>query len=531
MGLDMKDILSFSVPGSDAVHELQLGMTLIRFAEFDLVYFREQCVGYYRKNEPDDFMDKAPHLREYLHSCHPYCKALLNTQFDRITLDCVLDDICLREGVGLEELWVRNMSAQDRLGQALFKRVTEYKTGRAINEWTNLVRMQAYALSKLSFIYGGTADAGVHKVRKLYYDLVFSRLAGKLGFSGDNLPGTEVCSVPFLPQAETVMKTAVNTIEPVVKELMDGAAPRTPVRGDDCVRDQMAGVVLNLMAGIRLPEDEEIDLMVRKYGALPGAVYKPVGLKAVLDLEFDQMVEKGFYIQIDGKTHSRLKYSSKKEQLPEKPAAEPTEPVSTAIPVLPKQVITKSAVFSEPEPKIELQKPVLTEMKPPELEDLIAAMQYPAAKPLTKERAAPKEKKSADAKQPPEIKAPEENKEDAAPEEIAGPEETIDPKNSVAATRTGNTGKVRTIIRLAEDPQRVPAKKRTLQEVNTRCNLIWTSMNVRTGWGITAEDASEWFRYLTKLRYGIGKGELKPVALDKFLDATLEVYKLLPEEG
>ncbi len=62
-----------------------------------------------------------------------------------------------------------------------------------------------------------------------------------------------------------------------------------------------------------------------------------------------------------------------------------------------------------------------------------------------------------------------------------------------------------------------------------RCNLIWTSMNVRSGWSISSEEASVWFRYLTRLRYGIGTGELTPEALDKFLDATLEVYKLLPE--
>ena len=88
---------------------------------------------------------------------------------------------------------------------------------------------------------------------------------------------------------------------------------------------------------------------------------------------------------------------------------------------------------------------------------------------------------------------------------------------------------VRKIIEMVEDPNRKVSKKRTLQEVNMRCNLIWTSMNVRSGWSITPEEASEWFRYLTRLRYGIGTGQLTPQSLDKFLDATLEVYKLLPE--
>lgn len=482
MGLDMKDILSFSVPGSDSIHELQLGLTLIRFADFDLAFFREQCVGIYTKGSSDNFMTKAAHVKEYLRNCHPYCKALLNQQFDKVVLDCVIEEICVQEGVGLEELWVRSMTAHDPMGRELFKRITEYKTGKAINQWINLRRMQAYAISKMTFIYGGgETDASVHKARKLYYDLAFSLTASELGYLGSDLPKAELCSVPFLPQSETVMKTAVNSMLPVVKALTREAGARTPLRGDECVRDQMAGMVFNVMSGLRRPDDGEIGFMVRKYGALPGTVYVPAGFKAIIDIELDQMLEKGFYIQIDGISHTRMKYSSRKELAPEKPEA---PPLKTA---------PQEAAPSEP------------------------ALQEAVEKPLPEEKAAPKN--PADSQKPAEASAAGEHEKPAGPKDI------------VPDMEMRNTGKVRMIIAAAEDPKRLPSKNRTLQEVNTRCNLIWTSMNVQTGWSITAEDASEWFRYLTRLRYGIGTGELKPEALDKFLDATLEVYKLLPDNA
>ena len=48
MGLNMKDIFFFR-SGSSSIHELQLGWTLIRFIEFDLKYFGDQCAQIYRR--------------------------------------------------------------------------------------------------------------------------------------------------------------------------------------------------------------------------------------------------------------------------------------------------------------------------------------------------------------------------------------------------------------------------------------------------------------------------------------------------
>jgi hypothetical protein len=304
--------------------------------------------------------------------------------------------------------------------------------------------------------------------------LVFVLTAAELGFGIDDLPGAEISSAPFLKQTGTIMKTAVNAMMPVIKALTENAAARTPIKGDECVRDQMAGIVINAMAGLKLPEAEDIALLVRKYSALPGTVYIPSGFKAVIDLEFDQMMEKGFYIRINGKNGTRMRYSSRKDipDRPERPTAESDK------------------------------------------------LSWPAAakKPFVAEKAAP-EKTEQNGTKPSDPVLPVEHKPVTASPEPKG------------ADTVKGTGKIRMIIDMAEDPARTPSQKRTLQEVNMRCNLIWMSMNVQTGWNITPEDASEWFRYLTRLRYGIGTGGLTPESLDKFLDATLEVYKLLPENA
>lgn len=484
----MKDVISFSVPGSNSIHDLQLGYTLIRFVEFDLKYFREQCAQIYEQHlrAGEDDLLKALAFKEYIRNCHPYCGPLLNTVFDKIALDCIIEDICATEGVGLEELWARNMTSKEAFGQALFARITDYKTGYAINQWTNLQRMQAYAASKLAMIYGGLeTDLAVHKARKLYFDTAFRLTATRLGFQNNNLPNIKISSIPFLPDSISMMKNAVNTLEPVVKARMEGIEPREPLKGKECVQDQMAGMALNIMMTLQRPEFDEIQQLIQSYGNLPNTVYEPSSFKAIIDLEFDQLMDKGFYLRAEQNSYTRFKYSGKKDVIPEKTETRPQAPEPAA---------AKRSAEPEINPNNERVKksPIIEKTVYVDLEKGINKI--------------PAEDKTTDTDKP-----------------------ITNIKDVVADLAAGNGGTVKTIIEMAESPNRKESKKRTLQEVNTRCNLIWTSMNVRTGWSITAEEASEWFRYLTRLRYGINTGELTPEALDKFLDATLEVYKLLPE--
>jgi hypothetical protein len=489
MELRMKDTISFSVPGSTSIHDLQVGAALVRFIGFDFKYFGEQCAQIYRRqlSAGEDALAKAAALKELLRNCHPYVAALLHSEFDKVALDCIIEYICTTENAGLEELWVRNLSAKDTFGQAVFERITEYKTGFAINQWTNLLRMRAYADAKAAALYGGPeAELSVHKARKLYYDTAFRLTAARLGFGLDDLPHVRVSGIPFLPESMEMMKNAVNTLEPIIEKKTEGIEAREPLRGRDCVQDQMAGMALNIMMNLKRPEIDELMQLIQSYGTHPVAVYVPSSFKAVIDLEFDQLIEKGFCLRPEQTGYSRVRYSLRKE--PEKSDTHPE--------------ILSPAAADKPE----------AGMRPKTADARTAAVTAAAAKKIV-----PAETILKDLEAPPE------------PQEADAPEPPANLKSVVADLGNGSSGKVKTIIEMAEDPNRKASQKRTLQEVNMRCNLIWTSMNVRSGWSISSEEASEWFRYLTRLRYGIGTGELTPEALDRFLDATLEVYKLLPE--
>jgi hypothetical protein len=491
--LNMKTSISFSVPGSSVISKLQLGATLISFTGYDFTYFGEQCAEAVQKylKTGENVMEKAMAYKEYIRNCHPYCSALINTEFDKVVIDCIIDYLCTKYGTGLEELWVKYLSAKDAFGQEIFRRITEYKTGLAINQWTNLLRMQIYAASKASVIYGGEeTDCSVHKARKLYYDMAFRLAAREVGFDLYELPGIKRSSIPYIPEAATMMKNAVNTIEPMIKAMAKGYSAKPTIKGRDSVRDQAAGLTLNIMMGLKRPETSEIAQFISMYGDLPDEVFEPMGMKAVIDLEFDKLMENGLFLKpgSDG-SYSLTSYSGKDSQHSMKREIKQNdEPVP--------EETTKIAAVPEFTPT-------------------------PSKRKQSRKRAAPR---------------PEFNKEAVIlPEPVEIPKkgvqtEKMNDKVPPAAEATDITSNVKRIIEIAEDQNRELSKVRTLQEVNTRCNLIWTSMNVRTGWSISAEESSQWFRYLTKLRYGIGTGELTPAALDRFLDATLEVYKLLPAE-
>jgi hypothetical protein len=203
-----------------------VGLTLSRFIGFDLEYFGEQCAQIYRRqlSGGEDALAKALALKELLRNCHPYVAALLHDEFDKVALDCIIEYMCASEDTGLEELWVRNLSAKDVFGQAVFERITDYKAGYAINQWTNLKRMRAYAQTKAAVIYGGTeAEYSVHKARKLYYDTAFRLTASMLGFGSGDLPNVKVSGIPFLPESLDMMKNAVNILEPVIQKKMEGS--------------------------------------------------------------------------------------------------------------------------------------------------------------------------------------------------------------------------------------------------------------------------------------------------------------------
>lgn len=439
----VNDVIAFYVPGSNTLHSLRLGHTITSFILSDFSYFAEQCIEAAQKYQRtgENTLEKAVVLKEYIRGCHPYCSALINTEFNKIVIDCIIDYLCTSNDASLEELWVKNLSAADEFGKAVFRRITEYKTGYSINQWKNLLRMQVYTATKAAIIYGGgEASIEEHRARKLYFDMAFMLSAQELG--GGELPYVKACSIPFLPASPSILKNAANTLEPMVKAMTGGRKVNPPVKGRNCTHDQVAGLAVNAIMSLRSPLPSEIDHLIKMYSGLPDEVYEPSSFKAIIDLEFDKLLERGIYLRPKGSGYIPARYTD-----------------------------GKSVFEEEPLPQTDGD--------------------YPADN--TEINSAP-------------IKLP----------------RTVEPPESE---------RIKTIIYMTEDPARKYTGRRTMQEINARCNLIWSAMQIRTGWNMTVSERNEWFRQLTQIRYGIGTGELTPGVLDKFLDATEEVFGVIPGTG
>ncbi|MBP1736218.1 MAG: hypothetical protein H6Q60_99 [Oscillospiraceae bacterium] len=303
----MSATITFAVGDSSLLHRLPLGDTMLHFIESDFTYFREQCVESVNRYQSTGAFapERTAVLKEYIRGCHPYCSAAISSDFDQIAMDCIIDYLCETDEVGLEELWVRTLSSTDAFGRGVFHRITEYKTGYAINQWTNLLRMQKYAASKLEFLFHGeAASRSEYEARKLYFDMAFMLTAQELGCDAEALPQVKRYSVPLLPGSASILKNAVNAIRPQVKPLTEGRKITPPGKGRDCVHDQTAGVISNLMMNVQRPLLPELRQIMKAYGGLPAEVYVPSCLKAILDLEFDKLIESDLLLQSAPETGS-----------------------------------------------------------------------------------------------------------------------------------------------------------------------------------------------------------------------------------
>ena len=490
----MKDILHFSVPGSNRIHDLKLGTALISFVGFDLSFFKEQCINLYEKvqKKEKDLLVESQVIKEYIRYSHPYCSALIKTTFDKIAVDCIIEEICLADGMGPEELWIKNMAEKTPLEKALFNRITEYKVGAAINQWSNLRRMQKYAALKLSVIYGGDEkDYIIHKARKLYFDTGFKMAASKLGFGHEDLPGVKISSIPYLQMAESLLGNTINLLEPFIQKINSREPPKS-FKGKYCLQDQAAGLVFNAMRGLKRPETDELRQVVQFYDALPNLIFEPSSLKAVIDLEFDYLLDSGLYIA--GKTEYKLeRYELNADDILIEP--------DSGLQSMDAQADMVQTLYAEP---------------PAENQPAIDDTEKNAAIIGVTDIEAPRPEKQVN------------EPEAANDEEITDdePDLIVEPQNAQTNELKILTRRVQDIIKLSESAYGMLAKPRTLEEVNMHCYQLWTDMKTNSSFNVTPDEASEWFRYMTRVRQEIGKGVVQADILGRFLDATYTVFNL-----
>ena len=292
----------FAVTGSRSFHKLELSKALLRFVEFDFTYFWEQCIEAGRNARKTGRISQnlKNMAMNALVKCHPYVEACAATEFADVVLDCIIAYICHSEGIGLEELWARCISPKSLYEKAIFNRVSEYKTGRGINQWINIVRMQEYARSKIRFVY--ECDSNImlrpedYRTRSEYFDLAFSVAANETGCPMDKLPSVKMYTPSSVPDAVFMMGRMSKNIYRRLSDVLGNAEMWEEKTLNDHNRDQTALDAFSYVKDMPRPGENDMRFALEAVSELPETVYVPDSFKALIDLEFTLMTQKGIYL-------------------------------------------------------------------------------------------------------------------------------------------------------------------------------------------------------------------------------------------
>ena len=279
---------------SNEIFMVRYPRSLLNFCEFDLAYFAENaiavCDDALRDGELD--FDRVNDLRNNLKGAHVYIENNIRSVYDKIVLDCWIDYVCRRDNVGTGSLWNRFMPCNTAFEKAVFVRLCEYRYNRGINEWLNLVRVQDYAKNKISFIFSGElSGADEAAARRNYFDLMFSVTARELGCRIEELGVTKVFSVGRLPSSPFMFP---NISKDVVKNLLadfDYSEDYSDTENYGSLSDQIAMDAFSYMKSGLANEYNSYNMTRTEMENSPQKVYMPCGMKAMVDLEIDALIE------------------------------------------------------------------------------------------------------------------------------------------------------------------------------------------------------------------------------------------------
>lgn len=294
----MENIVRFAVKDNNNFYKIELSKTLLHFIEFDFTYFWEQCIEAGRTARKSGRLPQnvIANAKAVISKAHPYIEACINTDYSEIATDCIIEYICHSERIGLEELWARCISPKNLYETAIFRRISEYKTNRAANRWTSIVRLQEYARNKVDFIFSPDENQGVienetFRVRKEYFDLAVSVAANELGCPNDSLPTVKIYSPANLPNAAFAIGKVAKGIYRRFSEVLAQAQDMSKLKNTDQLGDQLAMEAYGYIKNMPRPGELDMKFALETIRNNPPLLYMPDSLKAAIDLEFELMYQ------------------------------------------------------------------------------------------------------------------------------------------------------------------------------------------------------------------------------------------------
>ncbi len=291
----MKRYATASLTGlnSSEIYSLHYPDSLLKFCSFDFSGFVRRTTDFCKKCEANGefYLVEAIALRNSISACHKFYEANIHTLFEKIIQDFFIEYICREKGIGPSALWNSYIQAKNNFEKTLFARLTEYRHGKAVNQWVNLLKIQDYAKKKTEFVFSEKADLITAGARRDYFDLTFIVAANEMGYPTDNFGTARMYSVGRLPSAPFILgtlskeiaKTALSEIEYPEETIEDFSALRSDTEAMD--------VFSHIKNVIPEKPDAVIDTIVKTMRSMPKKVYVAESFKAVIDLEIDLMLE------------------------------------------------------------------------------------------------------------------------------------------------------------------------------------------------------------------------------------------------
>lgn len=289
---------SFTGLNSGEIYSLHYPDSLLRFCAFDFSGFVRRTTDFCKKCEANGefYIDEAIALRNSISACHKFYEANIHSLFEKIIQDFFIEYICREKGIGPSALWNSYIQAKNNFEKTLFSRLTEYRHGKAVNQWVNLLKIQDYAKKKTEFVFSEKADLITAGARRDYFDLTFILAANEMGYPTDSFGTARMYSVGRLPSApfilnmvsREIMKTTLSELQYPEEEPEEFS----PISSDSEAMD-----VFSHIKNI-IPEkpDTVIGTIVNAMRSMPKKVYVAESFKSVIDLEIDLMLENGMVI-------------------------------------------------------------------------------------------------------------------------------------------------------------------------------------------------------------------------------------------
>lgn len=296
----MENTLKLVGKHSNEIFTLRYPSTLVDFCEFDFSLYAQEAIDVCNealKTGSLDY-DRVSEIKKEMQSAHCFMQYSTKTTYDKIVFDCWIDYVCRRDNIVDSTLWNRFIRCKTQFEKVIFGRLCDFRYKRAVNEWLNVIRIQDYARCKLNFVFtDGVKSVEEAEERKNYFDLIFSVTARELGCRLDELGVTKYYSVGRTPGSPFMFPGISKEIVRHVLAGFDYSDDYSDINDYEESADEVAMDAFSRMkAG--LPQDlSSYTIPTGKLENLSDRIYMPCGLKAVIDLEIDALLESGMWLR------------------------------------------------------------------------------------------------------------------------------------------------------------------------------------------------------------------------------------------